>query len=262
MDCPLIVCLGSRESFLSDWCRQEVSLAVENRKHYVPVLKEPTDLADAPAWFRSARGLELLVAVGEAEFRRELRRLREAVPTSLLSGVAWAFALLLAGPLVVAGGVRILGSQADRDTRKLQSRIESMNRTLRPAQAVGTPTSPVESVMDVSSGVCRYLRPETGELIAQDSFADGYLRQRDYYDGGRLLASDEFVYLRTPNGSFSLSKVRRILASDDRRITIEDRFDSTGTLISKSVSKEPGGGRREYDEVGRSVYPILIPPYR
>jgi hypothetical protein len=106
---------------------------------------------------------------------------------------------------------------------------------------------PVSGLVVIGTGLQMIRQPSvrSGEF-ALDTWSDGLLRQREFFEGERsllsnqrLIGTDAYVY----EGNVLVGRVRRFTLGDDR--TIEERWTPDGLLVGRyQVLDEPGARER------------------
>jgi len=269
-DC--VVCLGTPQSFESEYCRDEVEYALGHGKPYHPVIVEedPALVKGSPKWFQGS-GLGrnvVIVACGMEEFVRMMPKFQQYTRWGLRWVVLLVFLLLLGVPVSASVALGSTAPLAQPEIRAAQASIEAINLLIENSRKSGVPSGSVQAVTDRNFPNTILYTDSNGNLIAKDVFERGllqerfFLHERLFLNGGQVMGKDVITVQHEGGSDLPVLKTREIYLTGERTITIEDRFDSTGMLISKRVWNSADGEVTSYGDVGRSVYPVLLPMYR
>jgi len=264
-DC--VVCLGTKHSFLSNWCKQEVEYALETSKAYYPIALDEADPGSMPDWFRGRllRHREVHVEHGHDGMARTVRQIgvrHSGLRTGFL--VALCLLMLVAWPPILGYGVREVITMAGPVPRQWQAEIEGINASIEQAMLRPNGASSVDVRTEATNKgrAWEYRESSTGRLIARDVLEDGSLVRREFLQGRSVVAVDSFALRNTPEGKACVLKVRTIRIPNSGGAVVEDVFDSAGNLISKRVRGGATARWRQYADAGHSVYPIALLSYR
>jgi TIR domain len=275
--CDALVAIGTEEFLTSSYCEQEVNYALNRDKCYFPLLFDSHRAVHSlPDWFsrRGRKGGTLILGTALASATQNtagsfarlesiLPRLRNRVAMDLRWGIALALLLFLTLPSLAALGLRRVFTNAGAEVQQIQASIEATNRAIEGVN----PHSSIRLQYDgrVGASTLSYRDTSSGELIARDTVAGRLVAARTYYRKGREIAVDRVEVRRAPNGQETRIKTREILEAGRTGLLIRDRFDSSGTLISKEVRWPGSPGWHRYGDLGSSLYPTAVRfflPYR
>ncbi len=256
-----LIALGTAGFMTSAWCCREVSYAIEKRKHYCPLIfpdREGT-YPDKPDWFvgrlpRSSR----TISYGEVSGRdddswvpgllKSLEKHRSYRP--------WTLALLaalvcIAVPVAFAIGIRWLTLRPYGEILHLQELVEVRAGRLAEANVLER--------REGSDGVTYFdTGGTTPRVIAREIYRYGWLVEREYVDGGRVLATDYFSRFRDSQGDWALRKLRHIELTGEGSAFVEDHFDAGGRLMCKVVTSGEDLPTRVFGYPKLSPYPASI----
>ena len=267
-DC--VLCLGTRSSLESKWCKQEVEYAREMAIPYIPILTDSS--LSLPGWFVHRRSgivhyFLWTVAGDNNALIDDIRALIPHAPVTMLSASLMLVFLLLLIPMLLAGLVRPHLFMAHDPVPYMQEWIERINVRMQASD----PLSALERERligqcgsqrdDLTLTYSAYLDNETSILVC-DEYMSKKLIKRVYKQNGSLVASEDFHWSERSNGNPSFVKYRTITPHREQEIQIEEAFDSVGNLISKRVISKQDGTWQAYNDVGRSVFPIFMLMYR
>jgi hypothetical protein len=162
-----------------------------------------------------------------------------------VKGVLAASLVFVMGWAVVPTVLRFLGEmERERNVHVLQDRVSTIERR------------PIQSLLRLSAHVSglgrevQYADPTTHEKVMADVWEEGRLTFRNYFDQGKMLSRDSFLYDSSrPSGK------KREYFDNGVRVLVEE-FSQTGVLLSKHhCRKDDPNDCRDYMRDFRSPLP-------
>jgi hypothetical protein len=253
-----VFALGTSNSFESPWVREEVAFARLKSKPYFPIVLNSQPELAIPPWFtghdssvfHEVKYVVTSPAADWSDLGEVVQRIRGRMPLELRTIVFTAFALVFGLPIVLPLLVLPILGSASSEIRERQIQVEEINKRLDAATLGQERRLRLRS----SGGSdATWFDADTGAIIARDVTEGTSVLERHFFQDGVEFAIDRISITKAPDGTSSLRKTRLISSSDGS--TIEDVFDSVGSLISKRVRRSADSPWIEYAEVSKSIYP-------
>lgn len=202
-------------------------ITLYNRGVLIPVLYR--DVAEMPEPLTRINYIDFRDRAPDAR-QKSLDKLRATLrskvppPRTFLRLPLWAVFLMLmmlVSTLVIA--------KAGYEYSQSSSSIAFLRRTQRQIQSIETRlASFVDRTGAMPQGERRHADPSTGEHLITDVWERGRLAYRYFYQAGRPVARDEFIY----EGLTVVGKVRSYM-DDEQRVFLKDHFTQDGNLTEK-----------------------------